>query len=68
LAGLKLEDAIAKIKERPYEKFKLPPVEGMEPLKHEQLKHKTKQRKYIKKIKIDQLQDDPPREPLKRIE
>ncbi|KAH8349850.1 hypothetical protein KR084_007894 [Drosophila pseudotakahashii] len=68
LAGLKLEDAIAKVKERPYEKYKLPPVEGKEPLKHEQLKHKTKQRKYIKKIKIDELQDDPPRESLKRIE
>ncbi|XP_016989806.1 pentatricopeptide repeat-containing protein 1, mitochondrial [Drosophila rhopaloa] len=68
LAGLKLEDAIAKVKERPYEKYKVPPVEGMEPLKHEHLKRKTKPRKYIKKIKIDELQDDPPREPLKRIE
>ncbi|XP_017042511.2 pentatricopeptide repeat-containing protein 1, mitochondrial [Drosophila ficusphila] len=68
LAGLKLEDAIAKVKERPYEKYKVPPVEGLEPLKHEQLKRKTKLRKYIKKINIDKLQDDPPREPLKRIE
>ncbi|XP_052845835.1 LOW QUALITY PROTEIN: pentatricopeptide repeat-containing protein 1, mitochondrial [Drosophila gunungcola] len=68
LAGLKLEDAIAKVKERPYQKYKEPAAEGMEPLKHEQLKRKTKIRKYIKKIKIDELQDDPPREPLKRIE
>lgn len=68
LSGLKLEDAIAKVKERPYEQFKLPPVNGMEPLKHEQLKHKTKQRKYIKKIKIHELKDDPPKESLKRIE
>ncbi|BFF99613.1 pentatricopeptide repeat-containing protein 1 mitochondrial [Drosophila madeirensis] len=69
LTGLKLEDAIAKIKARPYAKYKESAVEGLEPLKHEQVKRKTKLRKYIKKIRIDELQDDPPRgEPLKRIE
>ncbi|XP_017071348.2 pentatricopeptide repeat-containing protein 1, mitochondrial [Drosophila eugracilis] len=68
LAGLKLEDAIAKVKERPYEQYKLPSVKGMEPLKNDHLKHKTKQRKYIKKIKINELRDDPPKEPLKSIE
>ncbi|KAH8378670.1 hypothetical protein KR009_000641 [Drosophila setifemur] len=68
LAGLKLEDAIIQVKERPYAKFKAQPVDGMEPLKHEQIKRKTKQRKYIKKIKIDELQDDSPKEPLKRLE
>ncbi|EDW76723.1 uncharacterized protein Dwil_GK19803 [Drosophila willistoni] len=59
LSNLKLEDAIAKIKERPYAQYKKPNVEGMESLKHEQIKRKTKLRKYIKKIKINELQDDP---------
>ncbi|KAH8270363.1 hypothetical protein KR018_008719 [Drosophila ironensis] len=69
LAGLKLEDAIAKVKEHPYAKFKEQPAEeGMEPLKHEQIKRKTKVRKYIKKIKIDELQDGPPKEAIKRLE
>nr|XP_017016653.1 pentatricopeptide repeat-containing protein 1, mitochondrial [Drosophila kikkawai] len=69
LTGLKLEDAIARVKERPYARYKEEPVEGKEPLKHEQIKRKTKLRKYIKKIKIDELQDDPPpREAFKRIE
>lgn len=67
LTGLKLEDAIAKVKERPYARYKEEPIEGKEPLKHEQIKRKTKLRKYIKKIKIDELQDDP-QETVKRIE
>ncbi|KAH8318242.1 hypothetical protein KR067_009986 [Drosophila pandora] len=68
LAGLKLEDAIAKVKENPYAKFKEHTEEGLEPLKTDQVKRKTKVRKYIKKIKIDQLQDGPPKEPPRRIE
>ncbi|KAH8324024.1 hypothetical protein KR074_007412 [Drosophila pseudoananassae] len=68
LHGLKLEDAIAKVKESSYAKFKEQTEEGLEPLKSDQIKRKTKVRKYIKKIKIDQLQDDPPKEPLRRIE
>ncbi|KAH8310133.1 hypothetical protein KR067_010135 [Drosophila pandora] len=68
LAGLKLEDAIAKVKESPYAKFKEHTEEGLEPLKTDQVKRKTKVRKYIKKIKIDQLQDGPPKEPPRRIE
>ncbi|EDW30160.1 GL22616 [Drosophila persimilis] len=68
LTGLQLEDAIAKIKVRPYAKYKEAAVDGLEPLKHEQVKRKTKLRKYIKKIKIDELQDDPPREFIKKIE
>ncbi|XP_030372200.1 pentatricopeptide repeat-containing protein 1, mitochondrial [Scaptodrosophila lebanonensis] len=59
LTHLKLEDAIAKIKERPYARYKDAPVEGMEPLKHEQIRRKTKVRKYIKKIKINELRADP---------
>ncbi|EDW69277.1 pentatricopeptide repeat-containing protein 1, mitochondrial [Drosophila virilis] len=69
LSGLKLEDAIAKLKARPYAQYKETPVTGLEPAKHEQVKRKTKIRKYIKKIKIDELQDDSPvSEPVKRIE
>ncbi|XP_064547434.1 pentatricopeptide repeat-containing protein 1, mitochondrial [Drosophila montana] len=69
LSGLKLEDAIAKLKARPYAQYKEAPVTGVEPAKHEQVKRKTKIRKYIKKIKINELQDDPPvSDPVKRIE
>ncbi|EDV96305.1 pentatricopeptide repeat-containing protein 1, mitochondrial [Drosophila grimshawi] len=69
LSGLKLEDAVAKLKQRPYAQFKESPVTGLETAKHEQVKRKTKIRKYIKKIKIDELQDDPHlSEPVKRIE
>ncbi|XP_034483232.1 pentatricopeptide repeat-containing protein 1, mitochondrial [Drosophila innubila] len=68
LSGLKLEDAVIKLKERPYAQYKATPETGMEPTKHEQVKRKTKARKYIKKIKIDQLSDDPSESnPFKRI-
>ncbi|KAM7356823.1 pentatricopeptide repeat-containing protein 1, mitochondrial-like [Cochliomyia hominivorax] len=56
--GLKLEDAIKKIKERPYEHYKEEGIEGMEPLKNEKLSKKNKIRKYIKKIKIQNLKGD----------
>ncbi|KAH8398384.1 hypothetical protein KR215_009520 [Drosophila sulfurigaster] len=59
LTGLKLEDAVNKLKERPYAQYKETPVEGIEPTKHEEVKRKTKVRKYIKKIKIAELRDDP---------
>lgn len=69
LTGLKLEDAINKLKERPYAQYQEPSVTGMEPTKHEEVKRKTKDRKYIKKIKIAELSDDPyPSNPFKRIE
>ncbi|KAM8711006.1 hypothetical protein ACLKA7_017609 [Drosophila subpalustris] len=69
LAGLKLEDAVNKVKERPYAQYKEATVTGIEPTKHEQVKRKQKVRKYIKKIKIAQLSDDPgDANPFKRIE
>jgi len=69
LTGLKLEDAINKLKERPYAQYQEPFVTGIEPAKHKKVKRKTKERKYIKKIKIAELSDDPnPSNPFKRIE
>ncbi|XP_017956164.1 pentatricopeptide repeat-containing protein 1, mitochondrial [Drosophila navojoa] len=69
LTGLKLEDAIAKLKPRAYEQYTEDSVTGQEPAKHEQVKRKTKLRKYIKKIKINELQDGPQlSDPVKRIE
>lgn len=59
LAGLSLEDAISKMKERPYAQFNEPVLNGLETTKHELVKRQTKMRKYIKKIKIDKLSDDP---------
>lgn len=56
--GLKFEDAVKKIKERPYDQYKEEHVDGMEPLKNEKLAKKSKLRKYIKKIKIQNLKDD----------
>ncbi|KAI8129541.1 mitochondrial, Pentatricopeptide repeat-containing protein 1 [Lucilia cuprina] len=56
--GLKLEDAIKKIKERPYDHYKEQDGEGIEPIKNEKLAKKTKLRKYIKKIKIQNLKGD----------
>ncbi|ALC43076.1 CG4611, partial [Drosophila busckii] len=61
LTGLQVEDAVAKLKQRPYAQYQQQSVDGLEPNKHEQIKRKTKVRKYIKKIKIHELQDDPPR-------
>lgn len=56
--GLKLEDAIKKIKQRPYDHYKEDEVEGVEPLKNEKLAKKNKMRKYIKKIKVQHLKGD----------
>lgn len=56
--GLKLQDAIKKLRERPYEQYKEEPVEGVEPIKNEKLANKTKLRKYIKKIKVQTLKGD----------
>lgn len=58
IAGLKLEDAIEKLKERPYQQYKEPDIGAVEPLKNEILSKKQKIRKYIKKIKIKDLKDD----------
>lgn len=68
LSDLNLEDAIAKTKHRPYAQFKEAAVAGLEPTKHELVKRKTKVRKYIKKIKIDELSEGPANQnPFKRI-
>ena len=62
MSGLKLEDAINKITERPYEFYKEQSTEGFEALKNEKLLKKQKLRKYIKKIKVENLKsDDQPR-------
>ncbi|KAH8278303.1 hypothetical protein KR044_010621, partial [Drosophila immigrans] len=58
LTGLKHEDAVNKLKERPYAQYKEGAVSGIEPTKHNEVKRKTKMRKYIKKIKIVELKDD----------
>lgn len=58
IAGLKLEDAIKKIKERPYQQFKENETDGLEENKNEKFLRKQKLRKYIKKIKIKDLKDD----------
>lgn len=69
LSNLNLEDAIAKIKDRPYTQYKEAAVVGLEPTKHEFVKRKTKVRKYIKKIKIDELSEGSANQnPFKRIE
>lgn len=58
IANLKLDDAIKKLRERPYEHYKEDTVEGMEQVKNEKLARKQKIRKYIKKIKIQHLNGD----------
>ncbi|XP_011195737.2 pentatricopeptide repeat-containing protein 1, mitochondrial [Zeugodacus cucurbitae] len=58
IAGLKIEDAIKKIREHPYQQYKDEDFEGVEPLKNQELSKKQKVRKYIKKIKIENLRDD----------
>ncbi|XP_004526951.1 pentatricopeptide repeat-containing protein 1, mitochondrial [Ceratitis capitata] len=59
IAGLKLEDAIKKIRDHPYTQFKEEDVDGVEPLKNYEISKKQKVRKYIKKIKIENLRSDP---------
>ncbi|KAH8365803.1 hypothetical protein KR093_004600 [Drosophila rubida] len=59
LSGLKLEDAVNKLNEKPYAQYKEASVAGIEPSKHDKVKRKTKVRRYIKKIKIAELKDDP---------
>lgn len=58
IEGLKLEDAIKKIKPRPYQHYKEDTVEGLEDDKNVKLSKKSKMRKYIKKIKVQHLRDD----------
>ena len=58
VSGLKLEDAIKKLTERPYDYYKESDVEGLEPQKNEALVKKQKLRKYIKKIKVDNLKGE----------
>lgn len=58
---LKLEDAIKKIQERPYQQYTEEQRDNelnQEPLKNIKEARKQKRRKYIKKIKVDTLQDD----------
>ncbi|XP_054732525.1 pentatricopeptide repeat-containing protein 1, mitochondrial [Anastrepha obliqua] len=58
IGGLKLEDAIKKIREHPYKYFKEEDIEGVESLKNNNISKKQKVRKYIKKIKIENLRSD----------
>ncbi|XP_055847167.1 pentatricopeptide repeat-containing protein 1, mitochondrial [Episyrphus balteatus] len=58
IEGLKLDDAIKKLKQRPYQHFKEDTVEGLEDIKNVKLSKKSKMRKYIKKIKIENLKGD----------
>uniref|UniRef100_A0A1I8QCC8 Pentacotripeptide-repeat region of PRORP domain-containing protein n=1 Tax=Stomoxys calcitrans TaxID=35570 RepID=A0A1I8QCC8_STOCA len=58
IANLKLDDAIKKLRERPYQQYKEDYEEGMEPLKNQKIAQKQKLRKYIKKIKIQNLKGD----------
>ncbi|XP_067645278.1 pentatricopeptide repeat-containing protein 1, mitochondrial [Eurosta solidaginis] len=58
LSGLKLEDAIKKIRQHPDKQFKEEDIDGIEPVKNEALSKKQKIRKYIKKIKIENLRND----------
>lgn len=61
IAHLKLEDAIKKIQARPYQQYTDEQYSDeiyQESLKNVKQSRKQKLRKYIKKIKIDSLQDD----------
>ncbi|XP_017467719.1 PREDICTED: pentatricopeptide repeat-containing protein 1, mitochondrial isoform X2 [Rhagoletis zephyria] len=58
IAGLKLDDAIKKVREHPNQQYKEEDVEGLEPIKNKELSKKQKIRKYIKKIKIENLRSD----------
>lgn len=58
IAHLKLEDAIKKMRERPYQQYSQEEGSWQEPLKNTRQLRKQKLRKYIKKIKIATLQDD----------
>ncbi|XP_075164015.1 pentatricopeptide repeat-containing protein 1, mitochondrial [Haematobia irritans] len=58
IASLKIDDAIKKIRERPYQQYKEESNDGLEPIKNEKLAGKQKLRKYIKKIKIQNLRGD----------
>ncbi|XP_069968160.1 pentatricopeptide repeat-containing protein 1, mitochondrial [Bactrocera oleae] len=58
IAGLKIEDAIKKIHEHPYQQYRDDEYEGVEPLKNQKLSKQQKVRRYIKKIKIENLRVD----------
>ncbi|XP_055913654.1 pentatricopeptide repeat-containing protein 1, mitochondrial [Eupeodes corollae] len=59
IEGLKLEDAIKKLKQRPYQHFKEDSIDGVEDVKNVKLSKRSKMRKYIKKIKVHNLRGDP---------
>lgn len=52
-----MEDAIKKLKESPYEQFKEGSGQGYENLKNEKQQREKKVRKYITKIKVNQLNE-----------
>ena len=58
IAGLQLQDAIKKISQRPYEQFKEKQPPGFEEIKNEEFIRKQKVKKYINKIKINDLKED----------
>ncbi|KAL9912201.1 pentatricopeptide repeat-containing protein 1, mitochondrial [Glossina fuscipes fuscipes] len=58
ILGLKLDDAIKKLRQRPYDYYKEDTIDGLENIKNEKLARKQKLRKYIKKIKVENLKGD----------
>uniref|UniRef100_A0A1A9X0I1 PPR_long domain-containing protein n=1 Tax=Glossina brevipalpis TaxID=37001 RepID=A0A1A9X0I1_9MUSC len=58
ILGLKLDDATKKLNQKPYDQFKEDTIDGLESIKNEKLSHKPKMRRYIKKIKIQNLKGD----------
>uniref|UniRef100_A0A1A9ZMI7 PPR_long domain-containing protein n=1 Tax=Glossina pallidipes TaxID=7398 RepID=A0A1A9ZMI7_GLOPL len=58
ILGLKLDDAIKRLRQKPYDYYKEDAIDGLENVKNEKLARKQKLRKYIKKIKIENLKGD----------
>lgn len=58
LHDLTLKEQIAAVRDHPWEQFKYAQPEGVEELKNPKLRHKTKLRRHIQRIKPDRLAGD----------
>jgi pentatricopeptide repeat domain-containing protein 1 len=61
LKDLKVEEAVKKVRDHPWDQFRNTQKEGFEEEKNKKLKHKKKIERYIKRIKVDQLESDEPK-------
>ncbi|XP_058830286.1 pentatricopeptide repeat-containing protein 1, mitochondrial [Topomyia yanbarensis] len=68
LKGLSLDEARGIVREHPWEQFKQPQVNGYEATKNPKLRHKKKKQHSIRKIDVEQLDEETQQQGLRRIE